>query len=1082
MSFRRSTVLLVLLLLAACSPSPAPSFEELEVNRVVQELLLSTKADRSGAKPLDAARVSGDIYVFTPARPGWRSVDFYLNGSPGKAQPHSRASYAPFDLVEGGKGAPPKAFDTAELEDGVHTLSAEVARADGQKRVFTATFLVDNSGAWSGVPLVSTSAQRTEAQPLQGATLSGAAASKAYIFVVPDKAVDSIDFYMDNSAASGEPLQTERIPFYDAGSTAQDGSARAVDISGLSNGKHSLTTVTKSAAGSKKATTTFTVERGATPPTDPKAQAWSDPATWGGSVPQDGATVDIPAGKTVVLDVDSAELRGLRIEGTLRFADKDLALSADWIMVQGRLQIGRADKPYTHRALITLTGNNPNAKTPVSAGIGNKVLGVVGGTLEVHGQERVSWTQLGATAPKGATSVRLKQAPDWRVGERIVIASTDYDFNQAEERTITAISGATVSFAEPLQYMHYGQMQSFGGKTFDQRAEVGLLSRNITVRGGEAGSAEGFGGHIIVREGSTARVSGTELTNMGQARNDAKNFDGQGRYPFHWHLAGDSARGSYLQDSSIHASFNRCVTIHGSNGVVLKNNVAYDTVGHCYFLEDGNEVDNVLEGNLGLGARRPEANKALLPSDRDFAGPAVFWVTNPDNVLRRNVAAGSQGSGFWYALPEHPTGPSATDQIWPRRTPLGGFIGNVAHSNLHTGLMVDRGPASDPQRGVETTSYRPVKNPQDRKSEAVVAEFETFSAYKNSTRGVWLRGKNHVVSGARLADNAIGVTFASDESFAVDSVFVGESANKGTPEPWMIDQGKVGRDGRSLPRPWEPEFAIRGFEFYDGLVGTRSSYFTRFEPNAQRQAAALSYLDFTDFAVNAGNFAQKASFDAKTNRVYLATRATPAADKRGEDGYRSSVFIDEDGSVTGRAGSAVVVNNPFMLEACSYRKPWNAWVCQDRYASLWLENEDVAPNKLGAVTLVRADGKKHTMLGRPEDGGAATNFGSILRLNDSYRYELSSLPGHSRVRLQNVAVGDSLRVAVPYSAGQVYLYRDYWVDARNLATRVGSLEELNRSSGDSYYLAGGTLHLKLTVQDGKNYASFDVCRRANCAN
>ena len=41
--------------------------------------------------------------------------------------------------------------------------------------------------------------------------------------------------------------------------------------------------------------------------------------------------------------------------------------------------------------------------------------------------------------------------------------------------------------------------------------------------------------------------------------------------------------------------------------------VGYNTLGHCFFLEDGNERDNVLVHNLGL-VTRPGS---LLPSDRD---------------------------------------------------------------------------------------------------------------------------------------------------------------------------------------------------------------------------------------------------------------------------------------------------------------------------------------------------------------------------------------------------------------------------------------------------------------------------------
>ena len=40
--------------------------------------------------------------------------------------------------------------------------------------------------------------------------------------------------------------------------------------------------------------------------------------------------------------------------------------------------------------------------------------------------------------------------------------------------------------------------------------------------------------------------------------------------------------------------FYRCVTVHGTHGVNVINNVAYNTFGHCYFLEDGGERYKVI--------------------------------------------------------------------------------------------------------------------------------------------------------------------------------------------------------------------------------------------------------------------------------------------------------------------------------------------------------------------------------------------------------------------------------------------------------------------------------------------------------
>jgi len=125
------------------------------------------------------------------------------------------------------------------------------------------------------------------------------------------------------------------------------------------------------------------------------------------------------------------------------------------------------------------------------------------------------------------------------------------------------------------------------------------------------------------------------------------------RYPVHFHMLGDSGAGSYLKDSSLHHTFNRCVTIHGTNNLNVSGTACHDHIGHGYFFEDGAEHDNVLEDNLGTRTREPAEASRLLESDRS---PGTFWITNPDNTVRNNAADGSDGTGFWLALPEHPTG------------------------------------------------------------------------------------------------------------------------------------------------------------------------------------------------------------------------------------------------------------------------------------------------------------------------------------------------------------------------------------------------------------------------------------------
>ena len=92
----------------------------------------------------------------------------------------------------------------------------------------------------------------------------------------------------------------------------------------------------------------------------------------------------------------------------------------------------------------------------------------------------------------------------------------------------------------------------------------------------------------------------------------------------------------------------RCITVHGTHNVTVSNNVAYNTFGHCYFLEDGGEKFTTFHHNLGL-VTNPMGNvtnrNGTIPSDRL---PSTFWITSPLTTLTENSAAGSEGIGIWY--------------------------------------------------------------------------------------------------------------------------------------------------------------------------------------------------------------------------------------------------------------------------------------------------------------------------------------------------------------------------------------------------------------------------------------------------
>ena len=141
------------------------------------------------------------------------------------------------------------------------------------------------------------------------------------------------------------------------------------------------------------------------------AKRWSDAATWPDKkVPAKDALVTITKDMNVVMDVSPMPLHGLTIEGKLSFADdKDLELTTEWIMVHGELEIGTEAKPHTKKATITLTDN---VKGEDFGGMGgndrsDRGIMLMGGTLNLHGTEKNSWTKLAQTAAAGSNTIQV---------------------------------------------------------------------------------------------------------------------------------------------------------------------------------------------------------------------------------------------------------------------------------------------------------------------------------------------------------------------------------------------------------------------------------------------------------------------------------------------------------------------------------------------------------------------------------------------------------------------------------------------------------------------------------------------------
>ena len=319
----------------------------------------------------------------------------------------------------------------------------------------------------------------------------------------------------------------------------------------------------------------------------------------------------------MLLDISPPIFSILLIKGgTLIFDEKDLHLQAEHILIteNGRFQIGEsAEKPFQHKATITIHGHVRSTELPI---YGAKSISVREGTLALYGKHIMhTWTHLSETANVGATAIKLNlPALGWNIGDQIVIATTSKSIRENEVVNITGIrdGGKTLDIDPKLKYRHISFNQTIEGYFVETRAEVGLLTRNVVIQGskeqtwlkniascpkefepgqfkkqtcfdgkfGEERGSDQFGVQIMVHSGHKNSRKAIGFFHYIEVRHAGQAFR-LGRYPIHFHMDGDVS-GSYVKGCAIHHSFNRAVTMHGINNLVVENNVIYDILGKVF--------------------------------------------------------------------------------------------------------------------------------------------------------------------------------------------------------------------------------------------------------------------------------------------------------------------------------------------------------------------------------------------------------------------------------------------------------------------------------------------------------------------
>jgi hypothetical protein len=401
---------------------------------------------------------------------------------------------------------------------------------------------------------------------------------------------------------------------------------------------------------------------------------WSDPKTWEPArVPGANDRVLVTRGTRVQYDASSeAVIRLVQVVGTLSFArDRDTLLNVGVLKVQNSDTcsesgfacdfpgVNLSGEPQTVRAGELPTLEVGTLENPIPAQHTARIrlhylegmdkqdapaLVCCSARMELHGAPMSrTWVKLGADVKPSDRSVTLAEpVTGWRVGDEVIVTGSkrgnrygtfrnNADATTTEQRRIERIDGQTVQLDQPLKHEHYGSGEF--------RSEIANLSRNVIV---ESADPAGVRGHTLYHRFSQGGISYVRLAHLGK--------EGVlGRYSIHFHLVGDTMRGSGVVGAAIVDSHNRWVTIHGTEYLVVRDNVGYQSVGHGFFMEDGTEMYNLLDRNLGVQAYHgKKLPKQVLPFDPNDG--AAFWWANGRNTIVRNVACENDQYGYRYDM------------------------------------------------------------------------------------------------------------------------------------------------------------------------------------------------------------------------------------------------------------------------------------------------------------------------------------------------------------------------------------------------------------------------------------------------
>jgi hypothetical protein len=414
--------------------------------------------------------------------------------------------------------------------------------------------------------------------------------------------------------------------------------------------------------------------------------------------------VVIPAGRIVEVDTQSAEVRTLTVEGTLR-ASRTTA-SRLWLfgnlIVRGNgvIDYGRPNDRVAVSAVLRWTLNESSyagghTMVPLDTDVG--LWATNNAQVWMHGVYKDAWASMVESASTGATTISVvpTESVGWAVGDTLLLAPPQ---GAPERRAITAVLGSGrfqlasgVSRSYTVEVVTW--TDTWGQNWTEQmRPKVANLSATVRLEAADPNhrphviflnSAKGYAEDIaIVGFAPAPRFIGADPT--------SDQILGFGRYSWHYHMQGDGSRSSYLRRARMYDGVGNAISIHESNGVALEDIVIanqsryavrdsrcncmiranspllFEAVGRYSLATDGTWVDRALvvgpQTTLGE-ATTPWAHGVWLWRSSNTAvvgtvsasqlSSGIFWAEGAGSatmpvVLRAESYANSRGFFSWH--------------------------------------------------------------------------------------------------------------------------------------------------------------------------------------------------------------------------------------------------------------------------------------------------------------------------------------------------------------------------------------------------------------------------------------------------